>query len=107
MKKIKKIKNKNKNYCMENRLSKTFFSDLVLKLKRSGGESQQSGFGFDLKNPPGVWICGFMIRFWISPKKRKIRLGSRNPDLDFLRKMHRTFRLARPAFFGYNESLLD
>ena len=61
------------HFCMENRLSKKIFSDLVPK-ERSGGESHKSGFGFDLKNPPGVWI------FWIH-----------DPFLDFIEKPQNPF----------------
>ena len=77
------------HFCTENRLSKILFSDPSPK-KRSGGESQKSGFGFDLKNPPGVWILWIHdpfldftkktqnpfldseIRIWIFPKKRTL-----------------------------------
>ena len=40
---------------MENRLSKILFSDLFPNT-RSGGESQKSELGFDLKNPHAVRV---------------------------------------------------
>ena len=32
--------------------------------------------------------CGSMIRFWILVKKRNIRFGIKNPDLDFSKETH-------------------
>ena len=43
------------HFCSENRLSKILFSNPFPE-KRSDCESQKSGFEFDAKNPPGVWI---------------------------------------------------
>ena len=52
----------------------TFFKSFPKK-KRSDCESQKSGFGFDPKNPPRVWILWIHdpfldseIRIWVFPK---------------------------------------
>ena len=72
----------------ENRFSKIVFSNLFPKKKAQV---------VILKNPDLdlIWrmhreggFYGFMIRFGISPKKRKIRFGFRNLDLDFPKKTH-------------------
>ena len=60
----------------KNRLSKILFSNPFPK-KRTDWEFQKYGFGFDLKNPPECRCYGFMIRFWIYPKKREIRFWIR------------------------------
>ena len=108
------------HFCMKNRLSKILFLDLVPKKVQV----------VNLKNADLdlIWrihlecrFYGYMIRFWISPKKttttkqnktkqkqtkkpRKIRLRFRNPDLDFLKKrMHprwsHRFALVRSELF--------
>ena len=50
----------------------------------------------NLKNPdldlirtthPECRFYGFMIRFWICPKKRKIRFWIRNPDLELISRL--------------------
>ena len=86
---------------MENRLSKALFSGLVPKKKRSGGESQKSVLGFDLKSPSRVWILWIHDPFLdstkrnlIPPKRRKIWIVFSNQGLDFLKKAHPIFRLA-------------
>ena len=55
--------------------------------KRSDCESQKSGFGFDPKNPlTESGFYGFMIRFWICPKRRKIRFWIRKSGFGFSQK---------------------
>ena len=44
--------------------------------KRSDCESQKSGFGFDSKNPPRVWILWIHDLFLVFPQK------TQNPFLD-------------------------
>ena len=64
-------------------MSKILFSNLFPK-KRSDCESQKSGFRFDPKNPlTERGFYGFMIRFWICPKKRKIRVWIRKSRFGF------------------------
>ena len=66
-----------------------YFFRILSQKKGSDCESQKSGFRFDPKNPlTESGFYGFMIRFWICPKRRKIRFGFGNPDLDFLKKTH-------------------
>ena len=57
------------------RLLKILFSNPVPK-KRSDCESQKSGFVFDPKNPPWVWILWIHDPFLDLPKK------TRNPFVD-------------------------
>ena len=59
----------------ENRLPKVLFSNPLPK-KRSSGESQKSGFRFDLKNLPGVWIL------WIHDPFLDFKKKTQNPFLD-------------------------
>ena len=59
----------------KNRLSKILFSNPFPK-KRSDCESQKSGFGFDPKNPPWVWILWIHDPFLDLPQK------TQNPFLD-------------------------
>ena len=59
----------------KNRLTKILFSN-PFPYKRSDGDSQQSGFGFDLNNPPRVWVLKIHILFF----------GFWNPDLDSPKK---------------------
>ena len=77
---------------LNNRLSKILFSNPFPK-KRSDCESQKSGFGFDPKNPPWVWILWIHDPFLDlpPPKNAKSVFGFGNPDLDFLKKMHPKF----------------
>ena len=63
------------HFCTGNHLQKHSFRILSQK-KRSGGESQQSGFRLDLKNPPGVWILWNHDQFLDFTKK------TQNPFLD-------------------------
>ena len=68
-------------------LSKILFSNPFPK-EHSDCESQKSGFGFDLKNPPRVWILRIHDPFLDLPKQ------TQNPSLDlenqigFSHKMH-------------------
>ena len=56
------------HFCLENRFSKIPFSNPFPK-KRSDCESQKSGFGFDPKNPPRVWILWIHDPFLDLPTK--------------------------------------
>ena len=66
-------------YCFEKPfVENTFFKSFPPK-KPSDYESQKSGFGFDPKNPPWVWILWIHypfldseFRIWIFPKKRTL-----------------------------------
>ena len=78
----------------KNRLAKILFFSNPFPKKRSDCESQKSGFRFDPKNPPWMWILWIddpflvlpkktqnpfldsEIRIWIFPKKR-----TQNPDI--------------------------
>ena len=63
------------HFCLENCLSKILFSNPFPK-EHSDCESQKSGFGFDLKNPPRVWILRIHDPFLDLPKQMQ------NPSLD-------------------------
>ena len=66
------------HFCSENRLSKILFSNPFPK-KRSDCEFQKSGFEFDPKNPPGVWILWIHDPFLdLSKKNAKSVFGFRN-----------------------------
>ena len=70
----------------KNRLSKVPSSNPFppTQKKRSDCESQKSGFGFDPKNPPWVWILWIHDPFLdLPPKNAKSVFGFGNPDLDF------------------------
>ena len=70
------------------RWSKILFSNPFPK-KLSDYESQKSGFGFDLKNPPWVWILWIHNPFLVlPPKNAKSVYGFENPDIDFPNKTH-------------------
>ena len=72
----------------KNRLSKILFSNPFPK-KRSDCESQKSGFVFDPKNPPWVWILWIHDPFLDLPKKNvKSVFGFGNPDWDFPKSTH-------------------
>ena len=66
----------------KNRLSKILFLK-IFPQKSSDCESQKSGFGFDPKNPPWVWIL------WIH-----------DPDLDFPKKNTPSASSSRPSQLG-------
>ena len=63
------------HFCLENCLSKILFSN-PFPIEHSDCESQKSGFGFDLKNPPRVWILGVHDPFLDLLKQMQ------NPSLD-------------------------
>ena len=70
----------------KNRLSKILFSNPFPKI-RSDCESQKSGFGFNPKNPPWVWILWIPDPFLdLSKENAKSAFGFGNPDLDFQKK---------------------
>ena len=62
-------------FLFENCLSEILFSNPFPK-EHSDCESQKSGFGFDLKNPPRVWILRIHDPFLDLPKQMQ------NPSLD-------------------------
>ena len=64
-----------------------YFFRILSQKKRSDCESQKSGFRFDPKNPlTESGFYGFMIRFWICPKRRKIRFWIRKSGFGFSQK---------------------
>ena len=75
-------------FLSKNRLSKILFSNPFPK-KRWDCKSQKSGFVFDPKDPPRVWILWIHDPFLdLPPKKPKSVSGFRNPVLDFPKKTH-------------------
>ena len=63
-------------FCRKTASQEYFFQILSPPKKRSGCESQKSRFGFDPKNPPGVWILRIHDPFLDLPQK------TQNPFLD-------------------------
>ena len=67
-----------------------YFFQILSQNKRSAAdcESQKSGFGFDPKNPPRMWILWIHDSFLNFPKKRKIRFWIRKSGFRFSQKTH-------------------
>ena len=74
------------HFCSENRLSKILFSNPSQKKRSADCESQKSGFGFDPKNPPRMWILWIHDSFLNLPKKRKIHFWIRKSGFRFSQK---------------------
>ena len=67
---------------------KYFFQILYQKKRSADCESQKSGFGFDPKNPPRMWILWIHDSFLNLPKKRKIHFWIRKSGFRFSQKTH-------------------
>ena len=67
---------------------KYFFQILSQKKRSADCESQKSGFGFDPKNPPRMWILWIHDSFLNLPKKRKIHFWIRKSEFRFSQKTH-------------------